>query len=84
MDKLLKLMSQQMIVSYGKNTWINFQDILGEVGKIIELDKGFMMKIGERGGQSFMICCLSNIQTPKLTRDEISWLKTLAFIQVSV
>ncbi|MES9726259.1 sensor histidine kinase, partial [Bacillus safensis] len=56
-----------------------FQDILGEVGKIIELDKGFMMKIGERGGQSFMICCLSNIQTPKLTRDEISWLKTLAF-----
>ncbi|MES9747313.1 sensor histidine kinase, partial [Bacillus safensis] len=56
-----------------------FQDILGEVGKIIELDKGFMMKIGERGGHSFMICCLSNIQTPKLTRDEISWLKTLAF-----
>ncbi|AZV53549.1 MULTISPECIES: ATP-binding protein [Bacillus] len=56
-----------------------FQDILGEVGKIIELDKGFMMKIGERGGHSFMICCLSNLQTPKLTRDEISWLKTLAF-----
>ncbi|KIZ55110.1 histidine kinase, partial [Bacillus safensis] len=56
-----------------------FQDILGEVGKIIELDKGFMMKIGERGGHSFIICCLSNIQTPKLTRDEISWLKTLAF-----
>ncbi|MES9681030.1 hypothetical protein, partial [Bacillus safensis] len=44
-----------------------FQDILGEVGKSIELDKGFMMKIGERGGHSFMICCLSNIQTPKLT-----------------
>ncbi|PCK20233.1 histidine kinase [Bacillus pumilus] len=56
-----------------------FQDILGEVGKIIELDKGFMMKIGERGGHSFVICCLSNLQTPKLTRDEISWLKTLAF-----
>ncbi|MCY7472255.1 ATP-binding protein [Bacillus safensis] len=56
-----------------------FQDILGEVGKIIELDKGFMMKIGERGGHSFIICCLSNIQTPKLSRDEISWLKTLAF-----
>ncbi|MEH7640095.1 sensor histidine kinase, partial [Bacillus pumilus] len=56
-----------------------FQDILGEVGKIIGLDKGFMMKIGERGGHSFVICCLSNLQTPKLTRDEISWLKTLAF-----
>ncbi|MBR0583895.1 histidine kinase [Bacillus altitudinis MN12] len=56
-----------------------FQDILGEVGKIIELDKGFMMKIGERGGHSFVICCLSNLRTPKLTRDEISWLKTLAF-----
>ena len=25
-----------------------FQDVLGEVGKIIELDKGVMMKIGER------------------------------------
>lgn len=56
-----------------------FQDILGEVGKIIGLDKGFMMKIGERGGHSFVICCLSNLRTPKLTRDEISWLKTLAF-----
>ncbi|MEH7899631.1 sensor histidine kinase, partial [Bacillus pumilus] len=56
-----------------------FQDILGEVGKIIALDKGFMMKIGERGGHSFVICCLSNLRTPKLTRDEISWLKTLAF-----
>ncbi|WP_353854687.1 ATP-binding protein [Bacillus sp. Bos-x628] len=56
-----------------------FQDTLDEVGKIIELDKGFMMKIGERGGHSFVICCLSNLKTPKLTRDEISWLKTLAF-----
>ncbi|MGE6629908.1 histidine kinase [Bacillus sp. NPDC077027] len=56
-----------------------FKDTLGEVGKIIELDKGFMMKIGERGGYSFVICCLSNLNTPKLTRDEISWLKTLAF-----
>lgn len=56
-----------------------FQDILDEVGKIIALDKGFMMKIGERGGHSFVICCLSNLRTPKLSRDEISWLKTLAF-----
>ncbi|CAM5388266.1 histidine kinase [Bacillus safensis FO-36b] [Bacillus safensis subsp. safensis] len=51
-----------------------FQDILDEVGKIIALDKGFMMKIGERGGHSFVICCLSNLRTPKLSRDEISWL----------
>ncbi|MED1457993.1 ATP-binding protein [Bacillus safensis] len=56
-----------------------FQELLGEVGKIIALDKGFMMKIGERGGHSFVICCLSNLRTPKLSRDEISWLKTLAF-----
>ncbi|MGE6626592.1 ATP-binding protein [Bacillus pumilus] len=56
-----------------------FQELLGEVGKIVGLDKGFMMKIGERGGHSFVICGLSNLQTPKLTRDEISWLKTLAF-----
>lgn len=56
-----------------------FQELLGEVGKIVGLDKGFMMKIGERGGHSFVICCLSNLRIPKLTRDEISWLKTLAF-----
>ncbi|MFS0655575.1 ATP-binding protein [Bacillus sp. 179-C3.3 HS] len=63
--------------------WDKYKDqlqaVIGEVGKIIEIDKGFVMKIGERGGHSFVMCCLSNLRTPKLTRDEISWLKTLAF-----
>ncbi|MBD5024573.1 hypothetical protein GUF51_07565, partial [Xanthomonas citri pv. citri] len=34
---------------------------------------------GERGGSSYVLLCLSNINTPRLTRDEISWLKTLSF-----
>ncbi len=39
------------------------------------------MKIGERGGKSFVILCLSKMNTPRLTLEELSWLKTLAFIQ---
>ncbi len=37
------------------------------------------MKIGERGANSYVLLCLSSINTPRLTRDEISWLKTLSF-----
>lgn len=37
------------------------------------------MKIGERGGKSFVILCLSKMNTPRLTLEELSWLKTLAF-----
>ncbi|MGG3624861.1 histidine kinase [Bacillus gobiensis] len=49
------------------------------IGKIVEIDKGFVLKIGERGERSFVILCLSVLNTPKLTRDEISWLETLSF-----
>lgn len=49
------------------------------IGKIVEIDKGFVLKIGERGEQSYVILCLSVLNTPKLTRDEISWLETLSF-----
>lgn len=38
-----------------------------------------MIKIGERGGTSYVMLCLSVLNTPRLTRDEISWLETLAF-----
>ncbi|MDI5790493.1 hypothetical protein PO124_24775 [Bacillus licheniformis] len=40
-----------------------------------------MIKIGERGGTSYVMLCLSVLNTPRLTRDEISWLETLAFIR---
>ncbi|MEK3708882.1 histidine kinase [Bacillus sp. FSL K6-1005] len=50
-----------------------------EIGKIVQVDKGFFMKIGERGSKSYIVLCLSFMNTPKLTWDEISWLKTLSF-----
>ncbi|NRR38833.1 histidine kinase [Bacillus velezensis] len=50
-----------------------------EIGKIVQVDKGFLMKIGERGTKSYIVLCLSFMNTPKLTWDEISWLKTLSF-----
>ncbi|MDS9996331.1 histidine kinase [Bacillus atrophaeus] len=56
-----------------------FENVTSEIGKIIEVNQGFLMKVGERGGSSYVLLCLSNINTPRLTRDEISWLKTLSF-----
>lgn len=56
-----------------------FKKVTSEIGKIIELNRGFLIKIGERGGSSYVLLCLSAINTPRLTRDEISWLKTLSF-----
>ncbi|MED1921158.1 histidine kinase [Bacillus velezensis] len=56
-----------------------FKKVTSEIGKIIELNRGFLIKIGERGGSSYVLLCLSSINTPRLTRDEISWLKTLSF-----
>lgn len=63
--------------------WIPYEKevskVIAEIGKIIEVDRGFLIKIGERGGTSYVMLCLSMLNTPRLTRDEISWLETLAF-----
>ncbi|MBM7605437.1 two-component system sensor histidine kinase ComP [Metabacillus crassostreae] len=50
-----------------------------EIGKIIEVDKGFIINIGETDDKSYVLLCVSILNTPILTRDEISWLKTLSF-----
>ncbi|UHA61980.1 sensor histidine kinase [Metabacillus litoralis] len=50
-----------------------------EVGKIVEVDKGFVINIGVTDNKSYVLVCLSILNTPKLTRDEVSWLKTLSF-----
>ncbi|MGR6117172.1 ATP-binding protein [Aeribacillus composti] len=58
------------------------KDILNavtEIGKIVEFDKGFVLTVGETNRRKYVIICLSVIKTPKLTRDEISWLNSLAF-----
>ncbi|MFS0881933.1 histidine kinase [Metabacillus niabensis] len=55
------------------------QDVSAEIGKIVEVDKGFVINIGETESKSYVLLCLSILNTPILTRDEISWLKTLAF-----
>ncbi|NPC93978.1 PDZ domain-containing protein [Bacillus sp. WMMC1349] len=66
-----------------EDPWIPYQKevtkVTSSIGKIIEVDRGFLIKIGERGGTSYVMLCLSVLNTPKLTRDEISWLETLAF-----
>ncbi|MEK5502928.1 ATP-binding protein [Bacillus sp. FSL M8-0168] len=63
--------------------WIPYEKevakVITEIGKIVEVDRGFLIKIGERGGTSYVMLCLSILNTPRLTRDEISWLETLAF-----
>lgn len=50
-----------------------------EIGKIVEVDRGFVINVGETDERSFVMVCLSMLNTPKLNRDEISWLKTLSF-----
>lgn len=56
-----------------------------EIGKITEFNQGFAMKVGERGDRSFVVLCLSKMNTPRLSREEISWLKTLSFyVNVSI
>ncbi|MDA7028053.1 histidine kinase [Bacillus sp. CLL-7-23] len=66
-----------------EDPWTPYQKevtkVTSSIGKIIEVDRGFLIKIGERGGTSYVMLCLSVLNTPKLTRDEISWLETLAF-----
>ncbi|MCY9216020.1 ATP-binding protein [Bacillus haynesii] len=63
--------------------WIPYEQevtkVISDIGKIVEVDRGFLIKIGERGGTSYVMLCLSVLNTPRLTRDEISWLETLAF-----
>ncbi|MCY8713053.1 ATP-binding protein [Bacillus haynesii] len=63
--------------------WIPYEQevtkVITDIGKIVEVDRGFLVKIGERGGTSYVMLCLSVLNTPRLTRDEISWLETLAF-----
>ncbi|MCM3651612.1 histidine kinase [Metabacillus litoralis] len=50
-----------------------------EIGKIVEIDRGFVINVGETEDKSYVLLCLSILNTPRLTRDEISWLKTLSF-----
>ncbi|MGG3803234.1 histidine kinase [Metabacillus fastidiosus] len=49
------------------------------IGKIVELDRGFIINIGETKERTYILLCLSILNTPRLTRDEISWLQTLSF-----
>ncbi|KZZ83389.1 sensor histidine kinase [Bacillus sp. SJS] len=55
------------------------KETLDEVGKIKELNKGFFINVGSSKGHNYILLCLSSINTPRLTRDEISWLKALSF-----
>jgi two-component system sensor histidine kinase ComP len=55
------------------------KEVSTEIGKIIEVDKGFIINVGETEDKSYVLVCLSILNTPILTRDEISWLKTLSF-----
>ncbi|OAS87117.1 MULTISPECIES: histidine kinase [Metabacillus] len=55
------------------------KDVSYEIGNIIEVDRGFVINIGETEGKNYILLCLSTLNTPRLTRDEISWLKTLSF-----
>ncbi|WP_258415262.1 hypothetical protein [Bacillus velezensis] len=36
-----------------------FEKVTSEIGKIIEINQGFLMKIGERGTSSYVLLCLS-------------------------
>ncbi|MBU7595856.1 ATP-binding protein (plasmid) [Metabacillus halosaccharovorans] len=49
------------------------------IGQIIEINKGFIIFVGEATKRNYLLLCTSKINTPKLTRDELSYLKTLAY-----
>ncbi|MGM7720608.1 sensor histidine kinase [Metabacillus sp. Hm71] len=53
--------------------------IKDRTGEIEEVDKGFLLNIGEAGGKTFIVLALSDINTPKLTLDERKWLNNLAY-----
>jgi two-component system sensor histidine kinase ComP len=78
-DGSIKLYNGEPVNSFEKVYQKEFRKVTPEIGKIVEFNKGFVMKIGERGGKSFVILCLSKMNTPRLTLEELSWLKTLAF-----
>ncbi|QUG80909.1 histidine kinase [Bacillus subtilis] len=78
-DGSIKLYDDENVNSFEKVYEKEFRKVTSEIGKIVEFNKGFVMKIGERGGKSFVILCLSKMNTPRLTLEELSWLKTLAF-----
>ncbi|MGG1228083.1 histidine kinase [Bacillus halotolerans] len=78
-DGSIKLHEELNVNSFEKVYQKEFKKVTSEIGKIVEFNKGFVMKIGERGGKSFVILCLSKMNTPRLTLEELSWLKTLAF-----
>ncbi|MEC2334089.1 histidine kinase [Bacillus subtilis] len=78
-DGSIKLYEELNQNSFEKVYEKEFRKVTSEIGKIVEFNKGFVMKIGERGGKSFVILCLSKMNTPRLTLEELSWLKTLAF-----
>ncbi|MBS2970329.1 histidine kinase [Metabacillus sp. KIGAM252] len=63
-------------IDFYKNECVN---VISEIGKIKEVDRGFLINIGETDNRNYVLLCLSSINTPKLTRDEISWLKALSF-----
>ncbi|WP_243387959.1 histidine kinase [Bacillus kexueae] len=50
-----------------------------DTGKIVEVDKGFVLNIGESVGEYYILICLSKMNTPRLTVDEKSWLNALAY-----
>ncbi len=63
-----------------KNKYLEtFKIACKNLGTIKEVDKGFILNIGEAEGKIYMLLALSPINTPRLTRDEIEWLKTLSY-----
>ncbi len=61
----------------------NYAKLINKVcknlGEIVEIEKGFILNIGEAEGKVIILVALSALNTPKLTRDEIEWLKALSY-----
>lgn len=55
------------------------QKCIDNTGSIIELQKGFILNIGETDKFNYLLLCTARVNTPKLTRDERNWLETLAY-----
>lgn len=50
-----------------------------KIGSIVQVEKGFLLNIGEAEGKKFILLALSDVNTPKLTMDEKQWLNSLAY-----
>lgn len=85
--KKMLMMSNVSLIEYFEEQNVDFSDISIEdvkrvsekVGTIVPLENGFLLNIGDTKDTHFIIKAFGDGNLPRLTRDETTWLKSLAY-----